>query len=296
LRLRSQKERAQILSLPGEAREGVVADKSSQLIVDALRRAVANPDGMPLHSSKRAPGLFAANAGARQAAQRCKDDGLLRVVHSQTSGKSVQEICAISEKGLSYLLSEISPKQVLEELVHTLEAREVQVGELVAAARQWQAGLDTLQATVQKVLLELQKPGQPLALWNVVPGLGTSRNGSETWITTAIAYLKDWQDTGQSSDCPLPDLYRQVQGTTPDLTIGRFHDGLRRLHDQQKIYLHPWTGPLYEIPEPPYALLIGHEIVYYVSLRNSSVRESAAPARSAREALAGASGWCASAR
>ena len=50
-------------------------------------------------------------------------------------------------------------------------------------------------------------------------------------MTAAIAYLKDWQDAGQSSDCPLPDLYRQAQGTTADLTIGRFHDGLRRLHD-----------------------------------------------------------------
>src|SRR6202022_2977342 len=106
-----------------------------------------------------------------------------------------------------------------------------------------------------------------LARCAVAPGSGTSRNGSETWITTAIAYLRDWQDNGQCSDCPLPDLYRQIQGTTADLTIGHFHDGLRRLHDQQKIYLHPWTGPLYEIPEPPYALLVGHDIAYYASLR-----------------------------
>ena len=38
-------------------------------------------------------------------------------------------------------------------------------------------------------------------------------------------------------------------------------------HDLGKIYLHPWTGPLYDIPEPPYALLIGHEIAYYASIR-----------------------------
>ena len=28
-----------------------------------------------------------------------------------------------------------------------------------------------------------------------------------------------------------------------------------------------WTGPLYAIPEPPLALLVGHEIAYYASPR-----------------------------
>jgi hypothetical protein len=51
------------------------------------------------------------------------------------------------------------------------------------------------------------------------------------------------------------------------LTIGHFHDTLRQLHEEEKIYLHPWSGPLYEIPEPPYAVLIGHEVAYYASTR-----------------------------
>ena len=55
--------------------------------------------------------------------------------------------------------------------------------------------------------------------------------------------------------------------TAPSLTIGRFHDTLRQLHEEEKVYLHPWSGPLYEIPEPPYAVLIGHEVAYYASIR-----------------------------
>jgi hypothetical protein len=51
------------------------------------------------------------------------------------------------------------------------------------------------------------------------------------------------------------------------LTIGRFHDGLRRLHDEGQAYLHPWTGPLYAMPEPAFALLVGHEVAYYASPR-----------------------------
>src|SRR5260370_507805 len=70
-----------------------------------------------------------------------------------------------------------------------------------------------------------------------------------------------------SGDCPLPELFRRLNDSHRDLSIGVFHDGLRQLHEQHRVYLHPWTGPLYELPEPPFALLIGHEIAYYASAR-----------------------------
>ena len=65
----------------------------------------------------------------------------------------------------------------------------------------------------------------------------------------------------------MPELYRQARQSSPRLSIGHFHDGLRQLHEREQIYLHPWSGPLYEIPEPQYALLVGHEIAYYTSPR-----------------------------
>jgi hypothetical protein len=244
-----------------------LADKTHSIILEALSRAVAEPTGMPLRSTRKSQGLFGTAATARLSAQRCKDEGYLRVIHAETRGKNLLETCAITEKGLAYLLSQVSPKQVLEELVRTLQARQVQVGELVAAARRWQEGLDVLQATVEKVLQQIQKPGPPGAM-NGVSGPQPSANGSEHWLTEVVAELRRWQTSAASSDCSLPDLWHKARGHAPHLTIGQFHDGLRRLHDQQKIYLHPWTGPLYEMPEPSYALLIGHEIAYYASIRD----------------------------
>ena len=52
-----------------------------------------------------------------------------------------------------------------------------------------------------------------------------------------------------------------ARACSPDL------DGLRKLHQQEQIYLHPWTGPLYDLPEPALALLVGHEVAYYASRR-----------------------------
>ncbi|HZU36351.1 MAG TPA: hypothetical protein VFA18_10610 [Gemmataceae bacterium] len=237
-----------------------MADKTTQLVLDALGQAAAEPAGIPLYASKGSAGMFATNAAGKQAAQRCKDDGFLRVLRTEPRGKTTHEICAITEKGLAHLLSQVSPRAVLEDLVRALDAREAQVAEWVVLAQQARSSFDGLKAIVERVLQQVQKPAQSA-------GPGVIGNGSDAWLSGALAYLAQWHASGASEDCPLPDLYRQAKKLAPHLSIGHFHDGLRRLHDQEHIYLHPWTGPLYDIPEPPYALLIGHEIAYYASLR-----------------------------
>jgi hypothetical protein len=86
----------------------------------------------------------------------------------------------------------------------------------------------------------------------------------------AIAeHLSAWHEGGALGDCPLPELFRRLHADDAGLTIGLFHDRLRLMHQGARIYLHPWTGPLYVMPEPAHALLVGHEIAYYASLRDS---------------------------
>jgi hypothetical protein len=213
-----------------------------------------------LHGSKAQPGLFAATALGKQAARHCLDEGLLRVLRTETRGKTTCEVCTISDKGLTYLLGQTSPRQVLEDFLRVLEARQNQLGDLVAAARQMHAGLDALRASAEQVLQQV-RTGPP-------PGTnGHAKPAGDAWTEQAVTLLDRWQASGASEDFPLPDLYQRLRASAPDLSIGRFHDGLRRLHDQERIYLHPWTGPLHDLPEPPYALLVGHEIAYYASLR-----------------------------
>jgi len=237
-----------------------LADKSSQLVLDALSRAVSEPAGLALFGSKSNPGLFNSTSPARQAAQQCKTDGYLQVIATQTKGKNALEICAITEKGLSYLLDQLSPKHVLEDLVRAVQARAGQLADLVATAQRTEAGLQSLEAMTQTVLQQLGKP-------QITAQAGQSANGSEVCKSTAMRYLTQWESARPAEDCPLPELYRHMAEASPSLSIGCFHDGLRQLYGQQKIYLHPWTGPLYDLPEPPYALLVGHEVAYYASLR-----------------------------
>jgi hypothetical protein len=229
-------------------------DKLTQLVLDGLSRAAAEPAGSPLHGSKGGAGLFPGTAPGKQAAQRCKDQELIQVIRTEPKGKTTQEICGISEKGLAYLLEQVSPKQVLGDLVRALEARQGQVDQLLAAARSTQGSFADLKTAAEKVLRQVQPP---------TFGLGWA----PVWMGAVLDYLAHWQETRTSEDCSLPELYHQAREASPNLTIGHFHDGLRQLHDREQIYLHPWTGPLYEIPQPPYALLVGHEIAYYASRR-----------------------------
>jgi hypothetical protein len=258
--LGSRSELAFILAAP--ATEGFLASKSTRLMLDALARAVAEPAGVPLFGVKSAPGLFPPTATARQVAQRCKEEGLLRVLALETHGKQPREICAITEKGRDWLLSQASPRQVLEDFVRVMEERQRQIAELHAVTRGLAASMESMQATVKQIL-----PATAETHHNGPKSASAGAAGSD-WTPEVLPILEHWHATS-AGDCPLPELYRKLKTVQSGLTIGHFHDGLRQLHDQHQVYLHPWTGPLYELPEPPFAVLIGHFVAYYASLRNS---------------------------
>ncbi|CAN5496486.1 hypothetical protein BH11PLA2_BH11PLA2_03090 [soil metagenome] len=220
-----------------------MADKLTPLILTALTRAAAEPAGTPLFATKQVEGLFPANALAKTAAKRCIDDGHLRVESSNVT---------ITEKGLNWLLEQQSPKAVLDDLVRVLETRSTQVDDLMCEVKRMADGLAALQGTLQMVL--------PKATATTV------RIETTPDVTTEIQNaLAEWSNTaGAAQDCPLPELYKRLNKAC---SLGTFHDALRRLHLAHRVYLHPWTGPLYTCPEPTYALLVGHEVAWYASPR-----------------------------
>jgi len=232
-----------------------VADRSGQLILSALTRAAADGAGVPLHGGKAAPGLFPTTAPGRQAAQRCFDEGYLRPADGPGSKGPV---CTITDKGLSYLLEQRSPREVLEDFVRALEAREGQVAQLVAQARHLQAALEALRGPVAAVLAKVSLPnGELKALYRDFRSEGEAR-------AAVLAALARWSPVPHR-DCPLPELFRQARADCAGVSLGAFHDTLRGLREQGRVHLHPWTGPLYDMPEPACALLVGHEVAYYAS-------------------------------
>jgi len=224
----------------------------SSLILDALQRALAEPDGLPLVASKASPGLFAANASGKQASQEARAAGWVDVVRQETRGKTTLEIAAITEKGLAHLLEQSSPRPVLEAILKAIDGCQERITTWIAEVERNQRTLDALKGLAEKVVAQLRTPESALPPW--------VRNGhhhdSQALI---IEKLRGWTKLG---DYPLPELFDTLKAGSP-----QFHDALRALHDRQTIYLHPWTGPLHETPRPALGLLVGHEVAYYVSLR-----------------------------
>jgi hypothetical protein len=274
-----------------------VADKSEQLILNALTRAAASGSPLPWHGSKPA-GLFASSSAGKQAAQRCRDECWLttvpvgRSIEDNPAGgtavktKAGAERCTLTEKGLSYLFGQVSPRQVLEEIIHELRSQSEQLSQMTTQVRKVDAGLDSFRSRAESVLEMVRTRhseavaglanGQPAVMNSLFqqffeiekttkPPQTTSPKEAEAAV---MACLAKWNTPNATEDCPLPELYRQANAAIAAWSIGQFHDLLRRLQETNRIYLHPWTGPLYEMPQPPFALLVGHEVAYYASVRN----------------------------
>jgi hypothetical protein len=242
-----------------------MADQST-LIVDALRRAAAEPSGLPLFGGKTAPGLFPTSALARQAAQHCRDEAYLRVVRTEARGKTSLEICTLTDKGMAHLVEQVSPRRVLEDLARALDARGEHLATLTTAVQQGQSELQAFRGNIEKVLQSLSSNGDltnAFVTWKKQADADGAHQGA---LGAVLTLLQHRHAAGTTEDCPLPELYRHACGVAPS-SIGQFHDILRRLVDENRIYLHPWTGPLSEMPEPACALLVGHEVAYYASLR-----------------------------
>jgi DNA-binding PadR family transcriptional regulator len=247
---------------------------------------------MSLYASKAEVGLFPNTSTAKPAAQKCLTDRLIRVIGTDTKGKTPRELYGLSEKGWEFLLEQVNPKQVLEDFVRVLEHQQGEVGELLATARSMAESLQGLKDAVARVLptvsaARLPAVGpEPVVSTDVRQGPSRFREEAEP-IPTAVAvfdpprpdlaprimtHLAEWSGA-VGEDCPLPELFRTLSGAASPPTIGEFHDCLRRLHTSGVVYLHPWTGPLYALPEPAYALLVGHNVAYYVSRRTNGIQD-----------------------
>jgi hypothetical protein len=250
------------LEVCGSPKEGDVADRTSQLVVEALTRAATAGAALPLHGSRTNPGLFPTTTQGKQAAQRCREDGYLQSLDPDS--------CVITEKGLSYLLRQTSPRQLLEDFVRVLEDREAQVAHLVDLAGKAQANLASLHATASAVLSQIAQPADANGdLKSRMHSLRETHAPTPDLVALLLDHLSRWARTGSAGDCPLPWLFRCLRESVPGLTIGQFHDAVRQAYQAGRLHPQPWAGPLPEMPEPACAVMLGHLVVYYVSLRSS---------------------------
>ncbi len=252
------------VGIPGSP-EHVPGSPRTELLLEALKTAIATPEEHRLFRSGKLAGLFPNRAGASaEAAVLAVRDGLLEVTRTEMRGKIVTEWVKATPKAVTFVHEHDSPKSVLRELKAVLDATRTGVpawmaeakAEVAALAERFEvratamlAKLDDLAARVEAALrrTELNSPAVAEPVGRVVP-----------WAVESLEYLERRPVSGAAGDCPLPELFHAVRVKFPELTLSAFHDGLRRLHDVRALRLVPTAA----MTEPEYAVVIGGRLMY----------------------------------
>jgi hypothetical protein len=243
-----------------------MADRTDDILMAGLRQALAGPAEQRLSKSGKLDGLFPGRGGAA-AASRALADGLLEIVRTETRGKAVVEWVRITPRGVDFLHDHESPTAALHELRHALRLNQQAVpawlGEmrddvralevrLSADAQKWEQKLDALTRRVEEALRRLEA---------AAPLLPPETAAAHPWAIDALNYLDRRRTGGAPGDCPLPELFAALTRQHPALSVGAFHDGLRRLHDRRALRLTAADGD--GMTQPEFALLDGGKVLYF---------------------------------
>jgi hypothetical protein len=236
-----------------------------EILIAALKAALAAPGEHRLFRSGKLPGLFPSRTGdAADAALRALKDGLLETVRTEVRGKIATEWVTATPKAAVFVHEHDSPKAALHELRDVLTATRAGVPAWLDEARaevaQLSARFESHAAALLRRLDDLADRIDAALRRSELkaPDIAGTVAGVVPWAADALAYLDRRRAGGLGAACPLPELFTTVRGRFPDLALPAFHDGLRRLHDVRAIRL---AGAA-EMPEPEHALLADGALMY----------------------------------
>ncbi len=259
-------------ALPSAPRHtGPTAPPNLDLLLDALKTALADAREHRLFASGKLPGLFRSRYGPpAEAALFAIKEGLFETVRTEAKGRLIVEWVRASAKGVGFVHAHDSPKAVLSELKQVIgETRNglpvwmadvrTEVADLgrrfEERAREMTDKLDEIARRVDAALRRIDAgPRQSEPAVRVVP-----------WGEAALEYLDRRSAAGGYGPCPLGELFHAVRQTVPALGVGEFHDGLRRLHDTRAVRLTGASSNPGVRADPEYAMLVGAEVCVFVS-------------------------------
>lgn len=252
-----------------------------ELVLEAIQRLLADPTPRKLHGTKANPGIFlASSAAAKAAAQQCLEQGLIVPCGQQRTKSKAVPLYGIAPAGIRYLLDH-DPLQPLltatqdgvarlartsAECQQTLERVQEQVARLQdvvqhAATRLQPPDVDQMLAAVRRAQAAASSPAadRPLAdASGSAPGPASPKLADEL-----LQHVQQHKRQSPLRPLDLPQLFRFARSRQSALTLGQFHDLVRRLAQAGRIRLSPFTQAMYQLPEPECAMIVGREIMYY---------------------------------
>jgi hypothetical protein len=249
--------------------------QTEPLALEALSRLLGEPAPKALHGSKSIPGIFpGASAAEKSAAKLCLDRGwLLPTGDAVGKGKSRKELYRLAPAGLQAVLAQSDPTGLLRSLADNVARLEGQTAELqsgIADALRpigaFATALSELKGAIGQALTKV-KPvdlDQYRSVFATPPPTGTRDQFS--WGDEVVRMAAEQKQRNAFQRLTLPQVFERLRARYPELTLGQFHDGLRRLQDERRIRLGPYTQALATLDDPRNALFLDREVKYYVEL------------------------------
>jgi hypothetical protein len=264
---------------------------------DAVLKGLAKafhalPDALPLVGT----GSLFGKTGAEVADRAVAGGYLLRRDEAVGTGKKRKTVTTgvLTEAGIEKVLDRDSPKTQLEALAPLIERLGHQppapdMGlvrvELEKATAACVRAVESAVARMQQAVLEAL-PQHPAAV-PLGPVLSAVRSAADrvkapvrpavgpTPLTTVPDHTsgpaldRDIQSFVRASaarttvGCQFDALMNHLRAAHPRLSVGAFHDALRRLYDARGIRLGGWPKSIQELPDPDLALFVSHKVMYY---------------------------------
>lgn len=226
----------------------MTTEATETAMLAVLRRLLSAPDGQRLYGNDRARGVFSSNSpGSRRLVDQLQNRGYLTV----DTGEDGRPIARLTQAGRQWVVETENPRLLLEDLARAAESQRDSLRKIESACRAQRDALERQIADVRHVLERVHLP---------------AANADHLMTPRIVEILRDHAGSDKPSALTLAELFHALRFRQPELSIGQFHDLVRFLHESGSLQLTPWTGALYQLPEPELALLIGHEVLYYVRL------------------------------
>jgi hypothetical protein len=264
------------------------AASTEDLILEALERTLVDPTPRKLHGTKANPGVFlSSSAVAKAAGQQCVQQGLIAVCGHLRKKAKVEPLYGLAPAGIAYLLEHDPMRQLLTAMQGAVE-RLIRTG---ADCQQTLSGVQQQAARLQEVTQRAADRLQPPDLEKMLAAVQTAGSHAQTaatpeaggaaadggraapaaggvaearWADAVHQHVQQHRRQSPLRPLDLPGLFRFARSQEPALSLGQFHDLVRRLADAGRIRLSPFTQAMYQLQEPECAMIVGREIMYYV--------------------------------
>jgi hypothetical protein len=259
-------QRPRSLSMPAKATDPF------PLAVEALTRALLDPSPKVLLGSKAAPGFFqSSSASTRAAAKLCEDRGWVSGTGEWAgSGKSKKQKYRLTPAGVRAILEHGETLTVVRSLAGALQEQVDQYRSMRDRLGLLADQIQPLTEVVNRLLDKVQPPDVEAILQKLdrplTPPPAPVRETAPAvagWLDEVVGLVAEQARRDRLQPLTLPQIFSAIRKRSPEITLGQFHDGLRKLHDQRRVRLTPYTRALATLGDPRNAVFLNGEVMYY---------------------------------